>query len=952
MYTTEAPALLHDRAEDLAAVGAATAPVLAGGRRLVAVTGTPGAGRSAFLDSAAELADGQGLVVLRAAAGRLEHGVASGVARQVLASAIGADDGEPLWSPPRTPCGAALDGCVPGAVLGDALSASGRAPAHTAVAILVDDLQWADEASLDWLARLFADTATGPAGLLVLVTVCDGEAEAELPAVQDMLNAADRVIRLGPLTADGARAFLGQRSVLLSDEGSRAWARAAGGNPALLDSLCQRLAGIRRPAHPHLLAAALARPAPWSLRGRVAAALSGHPEPVRRYAYCAALLGGPAEGQLIARLARLDPAEQAAAERALRRLGWSADGYGPEVLWECVREIAEDSYSLAACDDLHRRAATFLHASGHPAEEVAGHLLEVGPGVHAHAARILHEAADDARGRGDHYRAIRYLRRALREFPLDSPRRGGYLAALADAEQDFDTSAMLRHLAQAAPLLGSARERAAVAACVPLTLSAAASPAAHEAIECARAALVGSGTPDPGTADLAARLEARARLAGLGSPTASADAVARLRELGPQADLGTSAGRELVAVLTFGGTVGGQLPAGEVATLVGRMLDREPASSASGYAATSLMIASGTAAGAGEPVRSWLDMALETARGRGDERQRTRMLCWRAMAAQHTGLLADAWSDARDACGPGSVVLGTNDWLSVLGLMSVAVDTRDPWLIGEVQAACADQRDAGMPVLHVGLLALRAQTAPMSELPGLVAELVDGARRAAAAGWHNPSLFPMAYWAAPALLRLGETETARELIAEECDRARMWGASATLGRALRVWGTLVPGRYALSLLAESVAVLRESSNTLELGRALMAYGTRLRAAGRPGFRDLFTEADGIADTVGTSLLKCWAEPGQGESRGVGLLGTDWLSVTERRVAGLVSLGRTNQGVADELDVTRRAVEKCLTRLYRRLGVSSRAELIPVVRRIAGATAYGWGVRPEDLYRAQ
>ncbi|MGX9225714.1 helix-turn-helix domain-containing protein [Streptomyces albus] len=68
-----------------------------------------------------------------------------------------------------------------------------------------------------------------------------------------------------------------------------------------------------------------------------------------------------------------------------------------------------------------------------------------------------------------------------------------------------------------------------------------------------------------------------------------------------------------------------------------------------------------------------------------------------------------------------------------------------------------------------------------------------------------------------------------------------------------------------------------------------------------------------------------------------------LSDTERWVAALVALGHTNQDTARSLGVTRRAVEKTLTRLYRRLDVAGRAELAPVVRRMAGEAAFRSGV---------
>jgi DNA-binding CsgD family transcriptional regulator len=51
-----------------------------------------------------------------------------------------------------------------------------------------------------------------------------------------------------------------------------------------------------------------------------------------------------------------------------------------------------------------------------------------------------------------------------------------------------------------------------------------------------------------------------------------------------------------------------------------------------------------------------------------------------------------------------------------------------------------------------------------------------------------------------------------------------------------------------------------------------------------------------------------------------------LTPTERQIAELVASGRTNREVAQELFVSPHTVESNLTRIYRKLGVRSRAEL--------------------------
>ncbi|MFN6122806.1 MAG: response regulator transcription factor, partial [Actinomycetes bacterium] len=52
-----------------------------------------------------------------------------------------------------------------------------------------------------------------------------------------------------------------------------------------------------------------------------------------------------------------------------------------------------------------------------------------------------------------------------------------------------------------------------------------------------------------------------------------------------------------------------------------------------------------------------------------------------------------------------------------------------------------------------------------------------------------------------------------------------------------------------------------------------------------------------------------------------------LTRTERQVVELVARGRSNAEIAAELHLSVRTVESNLTRVYRKLGVRSRAELI-------------------------
>jgi len=74
--------------------------------------------------------------------------------------------------------------------------------------------------------------------------------------------------------------------------------------------------------------------------------------------------------------------------------------------------------------------------------------------------------------------------------------------------------------------------------------------------------------------------------------------------------------------------------------------------------------------------------------------------------------------------------------------------------------------------------------------------------------------------------------------------------------------------------------------------------------------------------------KIWAERARGEIARLGLRrgAGDELTESERRVAELAAGGMTNREVAAALYMSRRTVEANLERIYRKLGISSRAEL--------------------------
>jgi DNA-binding CsgD family transcriptional regulator len=77
----------------------------------------------------------------------------------------------------------------------------------------------------------------------------------------------------------------------------------------------------------------------------------------------------------------------------------------------------------------------------------------------------------------------------------------------------------------------------------------------------------------------------------------------------------------------------------------------------------------------------------------------------------------------------------------------------------------------------------------------------------------------------------------------------------------------------------------------------------------------------------------WSERTSGELARISGPGrrSSGLTATEQRITDLATAGRSNKQIAAELHITVRTVESNLTRVYRKHGVSSRAQLAHLVR---------------------
>ena len=204
------------------------------------------------------------------------------------------------------------------------------------------------------------------------------------------------------------------------------------------------------------------------------------------------------------------------------------------------------------------------------------------------------------------------------------------------------------------------------------------------------------------------------------------------------------------------------------------------------------------------------------------------------------------------------------------------------------------------------------------------------AERAAATGFLEPALFRYHGDRIEAKIALGHREEAEQLVSDLERLGARLRRAWPLAIAARCRGMLCSAlgepEAAFGALSEALALHERVGEPFERARTLLVLGTvqRRERQKRPA-RESLEAALEIFQTLGAVL---WAERARGElARVGGRASTPGLTATEERVAELLASGHTYQQAADALFVSPKTVQWNVSKIYRKLGIRSRAELI-------------------------
>ncbi len=789
--------------------------------------------------------------------------------------------------------------------------------------VAVDDVQWADSMSAGWLQ--FLARRLKAASVHLVVTTLTRRAAVPCPADPLILDPATRRLILHPLGLDSTAAMLSEHFGANIDQSVSAAAhRVTGGNPLLIARLLSTIddRGIASSVLTERQIATLASPV---VAQRVLSLASTLGTGALEFVETAAILGS-VDLSVATAVAGVE------AERAGRLADALADvgvlGWGSPI--EFVHPLEQCSVAKeiqpARRAEVHAHAAHVLAVLGGPITETATHLLESDPRGDPWATSVLLEAAQHHIKSGDAELAARLLERADREATGDQRRAEiAGLRARVDGQRGRESS--VEHLCRAARL---GLDPAIVAVLALDLLDQQRDPTASaEILEVAQR--TGDHLPEvqPHVYRLllaeAVLVPARARHRDEVRPIPYDD----------PAFASSSTGRLLT--VHRGLCTAGQLNCthDQLIDIVRKSLTSD-ALFGGGFVQSAIAVAALSTLvriGAYEIADPLLGAAMTEARTAGRRFDTTTYavilaeslaMQGRILAAER--LLAEVEFGDRDRLEPCATM--QRRWFAALRERPVHQPPSTQVIPSTVALGLAE----------IGVSAAMFVTETLARVQLLEGDFIGALANfdrlgsaAAQCSVRNPAFVPWRAGRSAALAGLGRSSEGAAAAEENLELARAFGSPITIAEALACVARFQPPEAQVALLSEAIDAISHTSAELLRCHLLIDLGFARHHAGdahaaRTAFRDGADHATRfgvtrLAGVAGRGLLACGARPRRLQTSGL-----ESLTPAELRVVTLAVAGHTNTAIAESLFINVKTVESHLTRVYKKLGISDRAEL--------------------------
>jgi DNA-binding NarL/FixJ family response regulator len=941
-----------ERGAELAALRESIAAARGGCGSVLVLEGAAGMGKSRLLQEAREMAHLEGVRLLHARCQELESALPWSLARALLAPAL-----EAMTAAGRRRAfqrageqAAILLGSVFGPGDGAADGALGltRARALTwltldlaerePLVLAIDDLHWADESSLRYLAYLLPHV-DGASLTVVFARRPRGPGAAREPLELPNPSNKDAVIEIKPL---GAASVARLVTAALPDHDGVAMAaacmRATGGNPFYLGELLRDLA--RRCEEGEIPdPACVPGSAPEGVIRSVSRRLAHIGPDAVEFARAVAVMGDAVPLRHAAELAcmQIDDAALALDGLVAAQILLAEDPVG--FVHPLVAAAVNADIGVSGRGLLNLRAAQILNRDGVALSRVGLHLLAAGRRGDPWVVDTLRRAAAAALGEGAGELAADYLSRALEE-PPDADQRAFVLGELGRIEASLGRAEAAQHLREALQFRDDPLERAQAM----LELGRALVVTGDHA----RGASVlaeGVRTLEDTDSELSRELRAAWWMAASLDPAGRSETLAAaVPDIGAEEGPLSTGQRQLLAQLAQqrafeGRSVEEVRELAERAWGHGELLRAESSDGMTWPLVTGALLIADEL----ELEQQICDAALNDARLRGSPMAFATASYCRAWPLFLRGEVTESVADAESA-----LAARSDGWATYLGATIAVLVIALLESGGAAEARAVLDSALNDPEVQrstqFGLVAwanghlLVAEHRPEEALQSLL----QTGEFLARAGFDQPALIPWRTDAVLAATALGDIERAGLLAGDAIAVARAGGVPRIIAAALRVSARLARGEEAIALLREADGLLAASPPRLERLHVLIELGAALRRANhRAEARGPLQEGARLARSGGAARLAAFAaaelaaagarpdrQPSDVEPA---------LTPSEQRVASLAAEGHSNREIAQMLFVTVKAVEFHLGNTYSKLGIKRRGQL-------SGQLA---GTSPED-----